>query len=48
MDKQRTLSAGTGATLRTKDSAVTLPNQYGAGSAYFDASNNWTIFGDLE
>lgn len=42
-----TFSAETGSTLRSKDSAVTLVNQYGAVTAY---KNNtyWTLIGDLE
>lgn len=44
--KTVTFSAGTGATLRSKDSAVTLTSQYGAVSAYWNG-NNVTIIGDL-
>jgi len=41
-----TLSATT--TLNTKDSAVTLPNQYGAATIYHAGSNVWYAYGDLE
>ena len=41
-----TLTADT--TISTKDAAVTLPNQYGAATAYHSGSNVWIAFGDLE
>ena len=41
-----TLAAAT--TLSTKDAAATLPNQYGAATAYHSGSNVWIAFGDLE
>lgn len=40
-----TLAATT--TLTTKDSAVTLANQYGAATVYHAGSNVWRAFGDL-
>lgn len=41
-----TLAATT--TLTSKDSNVTLPNQYGAATVYHAGSNVWRAFGDLE
>lgn len=40
-----TLAAAT--TLQSKDSAVTLPNQYSAATVYHRGSNVWLAFGDL-
>jgi len=43
-----TITIAAGTTLHTKGSAVTLPNQYGAATAYHSGSDVWTAFGDLE
>ena len=41
-----TFSAGSGAALLSKDSKVSLADQYGAVASYFK-NNNWTLIGDL-
>ena len=42
-----TFAAQSGSTLRSKDSAVTCPNEFGAVSAYKNGTY-WTLIGDIE
>lgn len=42
-----TFQAGTGATLRSKNSALKLATIYGAATCIYEGSNIWVLFGDL-
>lgn len=43
----KTIAAGTGATIKSANSALKLSTQYGAATAYYRGSNTWVVFGDL-
>lgn len=45
---QTTIAAGSGVTIRSKDSNLKISAQYGAASLYKRGTNEWVLIGDLE